>query len=877
MSGGSMVDGVRRERLENGLTVLVREDRSAPVAAVVTLVRSGYFHESDEQVGLAHVCEHMYFNGTRRRPGAEDIAREVKGLGGSLNAGTYYDSTSYFVVLPAERLEQALDLQADAFSDPLMDEEVLSQEMGAIMQEARRKLDNPAAVARERMYAEAFDEHRIRRWRIGTDQQLRGYRPEHLKRFWKNHYVPSNAIVVVVGAVDPDAALDSVRRHFGSLAPGDLRREGSPPEPPRAPGLRLGRSEMDVKEAQACIGFPTVPVLHPDALPLDLLAAVLSDGRSSRLVRELRERQQLVSSVSAHSHQIDDVGFFDLTITAEASRLDEAREALFRELGRALREPPTQAEMERARTRIRAGFVLAGSTMLGQARALSSFEALGDYGLMEEHVRDLLAVSSEDVLRVARTWLDPGRVAVHEVVPESDCPPAQAAADLEAQLSSAMGERPEPAEAAESAPRVAAARPATEAGESEDWSVTALGRGVRLVHRRTLGLPTVALAASLTGGRRGDLEGGAGITVLGSGLLLRGARGLGGEAFAESFESLGANLSPHVSDDQWGLGTVLLAEQGADASRLLFDALLAPEFDPEELARARELQLISQRRQQDQPLPFAHELARRSAFGDQLPGLPALGTEQSLGALDRDTLLAWHERALAPEDLLIAVVGDVARDQAVSLVETALDGWTPAPQAGHAPAAGHAGFREGATRVEERRKQQSAQALLFPGVREGHEDEAVLEVLAACSGSLGGRFFEEVRTKRGLAYVVATANFSSRDAGWFGAFLATSPEDEQQARDVLLGEARRLGSEPPEGEELERAREYLCGQHALSLQGNAAQAGMALGLLGSGFELSEIAEYPDRIRGVTSEAVAAAAAQYLDPDKVVLGVVRAVK
>jgi zinc protease len=876
MRSGSMVEGVRREVLGNGLTVLVREDHSAPVAAVVTLVRSGYFHETDEQVGLAHVCEHMYFNGTTRRPGAEDIAREVKGLGGSLNAGTYYDSTSYFVVLPADRYEQALDVQADAFADPLMDEEVLGKEMGAIIQEARRKLDNPSAVARERMYAEAFDRHRIRRWRIGTDEQLRGYEPEHLKRFWQDHYVPSNAILALVGDVDADEALATIRRQFGGLPKADAKREGSPAEPDRAPGLRYGRTEMDVKEATSCIGFPTVPVLHPDALPLDLLAAVLCDGRSSRLVRELRERQALVASVSVNSHQIDDVGFFDVTLTAEAGRLDEARQALFRELGRALREPPSEGEMARARNRIRASFVLAGSTMLGQARALSSFESLGGYGLVEEHLQDLLAVRPEDVLRVARTWLDPGRVALHEVVPEGEPPPRPEPAALETALRAALGERPEAGERPPPAERGAAAAVVSAPGGAQDWSVSDLAGGVRLVHRRNPGLPTVALAASLTGGRRADLEVGGGVTSLGASLLPRGARGRDAEAFAEAFESLGANLSPHVSDDAWGLGTVLLAERGADAAGLLFDALLGPAFDAGELERARELQLLAQRRQEDQPLLFAHELARRAAFDGQLPGLPSLGTPESLAALDRDALIVWHQRALAPDELLVAVVGDVEREEALAMVAAAVSSWIPAEDAGTAPSAGHAEFREGAQRIEERRKQQSAQALLFPGVPEGHEDEAALDVLAACTGSLGGRFFEEIRTKRGLAYVVATANFSGRDGGWFGGFLATAPEDEERSRDVLLGEARRLASEPPQGAELERAREYLCGQHALSLQGNAAQAGVALGLLGSGLGLDEIERHPERIRAVTSEAVAAAAARYLDPARVAKGIVRAV-
>src|SRR4051795_5510527 len=141
-------DGVRREVLPNGLTVLVQEDRSAPVVAVVTHVKAGFFDEPDQWIGISHVLEHMFFKGTSRR-GVGAIARETKAAGGYLNAGTGYDHTSYFTVLPASGLDAALDIQADALRNSVIDPGELARELQVIIQEAKRKRDTPGAVAQE--------------------------------------------------------------------------------------------------------------------------------------------------------------------------------------------------------------------------------------------------------------------------------------------------------------------------------------------------------------------------------------------------------------------------------------------------------------------------------------------------------------------------------------------------------------------------------------------------------------------------------------------------------------------------------------------------------------------------------------------------------
>src|SRR3954469_4267313 len=220
---------IRRKVLPNGLTVLVRQDRSAPVVAIVTYVSAGYFDETDDVVGIAHVLEHMFFKGTPSRAVGE-IARQTKAAGGYLNAATIYDHTSYYAVLPASGFVQGLDVQFDAYANSLIDADELARELEVIIQEAKRKADNPPALATETLYELLHDRHRIRRWRIGREPGLRALTRDAMIRFYRNFYHPGNTVLVVVGDVDPDEAMREIEARHGTLAAGTPSRAPGPTE-----------------------------------------------------------------------------------------------------------------------------------------------------------------------------------------------------------------------------------------------------------------------------------------------------------------------------------------------------------------------------------------------------------------------------------------------------------------------------------------------------------------------------------------------------------------------------------------------------------------------------------------------------------------------
>src|SRR5437763_10357407 len=192
--------------LKNGLTVLIREQQAIPLVSINTFVKAGYFDEDDRISGISHVIEHMFFKGTTKRPVGE-IARETHALGGYLNAYTYYDRTVYHTEVPAENMEKALEIQADALWNSVYDATELKKEIEVVLQENNRKLDNPSAVASEKLYATAFQQHRMRRWRIGTPEGLRALTRDDIAGYYGRYYRPSNIILSIVGNFDAERML----------------------------------------------------------------------------------------------------------------------------------------------------------------------------------------------------------------------------------------------------------------------------------------------------------------------------------------------------------------------------------------------------------------------------------------------------------------------------------------------------------------------------------------------------------------------------------------------------------------------------------------------------------------------------------------------
>ena len=412
--------------LDNGLTVVVREDDSADVVAIVTYVNAGYFDEPDHWVGISHVLEHMYFKGTPRRgPGV--IAQQTKAAGGYLNASTIYDHTSYYTVLPASAFAEGLEIQSDALLHSVIDQDELTKELEVIIQEAMRKLDNPAAVARETLYELLFDHHRMRRWRIGREDGLRRLSNADVREFFQNWYRGPAITLVVVGAVDTESAFAAVRDRYGALRNGVPPRDRGPAEPERTE-FRWRELSGDVKQTRLEIGWRTQRTLHPDTPALDLLAVILGQGRASRLYRNVRDAG-LASGVSAHNYTPTELGVFGVSAEVEPGDAHGALRAIFQTVADTTRNVDAD-ELARAQSIVEARMLRSLETMEGQANFIAEWQSAGDWRLGFKYLDSLLALDTAQVADAAARYLTPERASVLAYRPTAAPPIAVDALDL---------------------------------------------------------------------------------------------------------------------------------------------------------------------------------------------------------------------------------------------------------------------------------------------------------------------------------------------------------------------------------------------------------------------------------------------------------------
>jgi zinc protease len=859
---------VHRRTLSNGLRVLVRRDTTAPVAAIVTYVNAGYFDEPDDVVGIAHVLEHMYFKGTPTRAVGE-IARQTKAVGGYLNAATIYDHTLYYVVVPASGFVPTLEIQADAYRNSLIDEEELSKELEVIIQEAKRKVDNPSSVTIETLYELLHDRHRIRRWRIGREEGLRRLTREHVVRFYRNFYRPSNTVLVVVGDVPVEFAFDQIERLYGDLPAGEPERSPGPSEKGK-PGFRFRELSGDIAQTQLAIGWRTPGTLHPDSAPLDMLAMVLGAGRASRLYRATRERK-LVSSITAYNYTPRDIGVFAIQGEAPPVSASSALDATWDQLRRTRVEGIGTLELERARRITESRWVRRLEDMEGQANYLAEWEALGNWELGERYFERMLTVPKDEVTELERRYLHEDQVALLVYRPQQFKPIAESAEELRAKLECAQAQPLDTSRVEHVTPFVVGPAPVRERSEA-GVHVYRLASGVPVLVRRRVGSPLVYAGVFALGGPSAEHAEIGGRTLLMARTAVKGTANRNAVQIAEDAELLGGSVGMVVGGDSVGWTISVPAQHTAAAVELLADVAQAPTFEAQTLETERAIALADLAALHDDMYRYPMRLAIQSAFAGHPYGVPSLGTETSLRAHTRDDLERWHRSQFLHAPSVIAVVGDGDPDELAAIVGGHFRYLEfDEPRSLVAPT-WPAHMIEA---IEQREKAQTALVMSWPSPARTDIARFDVAMLAGVASGLGGRLFEELRDKQSLCYTVSAFSSERRAAGTFNAYIATSPEKEIIAREGLLLELGKLREEPVTEEELRRAQTYAIGSHAIRQQSGGAVLGelVEAWMFGS---LHELDEFENRIRAVTAAGILDTARRYFEPNRRVEGIVRGV-
>jgi zinc protease len=657
---------------------------------------------------------------------------------------------------------------------------------------------------------------------------------------------------------------------YGSLPDANPVRNPGPAEP-HHDDLRYRELEGDISQSQVVFGWRTPHTLHEDTPALDVASHILAAGRASRLYRAVRERQ-LASSVSAYNYTPTELGVFVIQAETRPAKEVEAARAVWDQL-RVLREKPIDPiELERVRRIFEARWIRRFESMEGQANYLAEWEALGDWKMGDDYYSRFMSITAEEVHEVVSRYLTPDRAGVVIYRPSSVPPIAESPESLMATLEA---ERPQPLEPlpphAESAPPREAQTPSLYLEEA-GVSVFKAASGLPILVRPKPGAAIVHIGVHAIGGARDEPRESAGITTLAIRSSVKGTTTRTAAQIAEDSEMLGGSIGTSVGSESFGWSMSVPVQHLEPAVELLADVIYNAVIPDDALETERSVALADLEALRDDMFRFPMRLVMSGAYEGHPYAMSPLGTEESLQRLAVEDVRQWYRRLLGGS-IAVGIVGDVIPEDVAGILSRELG----ALQAGEARRIEAPSWPAGEkVLVERREKAQTALALAFKGPSRTDDRRFAAQLTATIASGLGGRFFDELRDRQSLAYTVHAYTSEHQLAGMFLAYIATSPEKEEIARQGLLKEFAKLRNEPVTADELSRAKRYAIGSHAIRQESGAAILGDMLDAWMFGSGLQELAEHDERLDAVTADDILAMAKAYFDPDQRVEGVVRGV-
>ena len=417
--------------LDNGLKLIVQQDHRAHVAVVQVWYRVGSSYEHDGITGVSHALEHMMFKGTKRF-GPGKFSAMVAAHGGRQNAFTSSDYTAYYEEWSADKVELSFDLEADRMRNLIIDDAEFKKEINVVLEERRMRTDDsPESLATEAAEAVAFLTSPYRYPVIGWEADIKNMTAADLRAWYQRWYGPNNAIVVVVGDVQPDAVYALAKKHFGPLVASEIAPPKNRPEIVQNGTKRVVLNNDKARVPYLVMGYK-VPVLAQamrgegvdewEPYALDVLAAMLTGDDSARLKRELVRGREIASSVSAGVETTARLPtLFSLSaVPAAGVSLEKLEQAITEQLNGFATRPPTVTELERIKTQVVADTVFQRDSMQHEAMTIGALEAVGlGWKYRDFYVDKIKAVSAEQVLAVAQKYLVPQGLTVAYLQPEA--------------------------------------------------------------------------------------------------------------------------------------------------------------------------------------------------------------------------------------------------------------------------------------------------------------------------------------------------------------------------------------------------------------------------------------------------------------------------
>ena len=360
-------------KLDNGQNVVIQEVHDNPIVIIDTWIKTGSINETDENNGVAHFLEHLFFKGTSKHP-AKEFDRILESKGAVTNAATSKDFTHYYILIPSQYFDLALDLHADMLMHPMIPRKELEKERKVVIEEIAKTNDRPTTTLYHNLMQGFYKVHPYRRDVIGTKNVIETISREQILDFYNKWYVPQNMTTVIIGDVDTNKALEAVKNNFDKSAPVKyLQPVYKVDKKPSAPIET--KADKNVETGYIIIGFKSAhPVNSKDSYALDVLATILGEGKSSRLYKEIKEQKQLVHSISASNSSMKDDSVFYISANYLTEDIERLKNSIYTEIEKLYKNEIPSDEIQKAKNIVSGGI------------PRHSYRAEGVNGRLQQHI-----------------------------------------------------------------------------------------------------------------------------------------------------------------------------------------------------------------------------------------------------------------------------------------------------------------------------------------------------------------------------------------------------------------------------------------------------------------------------------------------------------
>lgn len=828
-------------KLNNGHSVIIKEVKDNPIVIIDTWVKTGSINETDENNGVAHFLEHLFFKGTEKYPAREfDTILESKGA--ITNAATSKDYTHYYILIPSKYFDLALDLHSDMLSNPLIPRKELEKERKVVLEEISKNNDKPTTILYKNMIKGFYKVHPYKRDVIGTKEVIETISREQIFDFYNKWYTPNNMTTVIVGDVDSQKVLEQIAKKFNKQS-NTKRSKQIVYKKDKKPVQKIENiKNLNVQTAYILMGYKgCYPVSNKDSYALDVLATILGDGKSSRLYKELKEHKQIVHSISAVHSSMKDDSIFYISANYATDDVEKIKNSIFSEIEKIKRNGISEEEIQKAKNIIERDTFYSRESVSNIAEELGYISTItGNISYYDNYLNNINKVSAKDIQRIAKDYLDNNSVVISIIEPLNQ--------EIQEKTTQKIKEHYK----------------ANLISKNKNTFKYSLENGANFIITKNQANDIVALEISIIGGN--NLESKAGIGSIVAEVMKKGTSEYTKQEFSQILEENGIRLATDQKGDFFTISAKFTKNQKELVFNILSEIINNAKLDPTEIEKVKKDKLVSFKTMKNYPETLAFDEFKTALWQGTPYGNTAKILEKTIPSIEPKDVQTYYKNLFSPQNTIITVNGNVDEKEYIDYFSQVfkkndnkkinLDNY----------ASKFKSLRE--NKIVKIDKNSNATWLLYGWLTDGNKntkDWATLQVIDALLGSgMSSRLFVNLRDEQGLAYQVGSSYSAAYNNGVFAIYIATNPQSVLQAKNGIFNEISKLKKEFITEKELSEAKDKLIGNFILSLETNTDKAAMvnSFEVYNKGYDFIE--KYPDLINSVTVQDIIKTANKYFN-------------